>query len=137
MIEQQEVGPNVAVYIGHSALRTYVMGADATTRAANDDEIDAMRGLVAEAMNVGALGFSSSTHEQHVAWGGVPMPSRLADDREFKAIAATVGAAGRGTLILVKGSRSDEHTSALQSLMRISYAVFCLKTKTIIHLIIS
>src|SRR3546814_10915650 len=58
MIEQQGVGPNVAVYIGHSALRTYVMGADATTRAANDDEIDAMRGLVAEAMNVGALGFS-------------------------------------------------------------------------------
>src|SRR3546814_15789856 len=40
MIEQQGVGPNVAVYIGHSALRTYVMGADATTRAANDDEID-------------------------------------------------------------------------------------------------
>src|SRR3546814_2423028 len=29
MIEQQGVGPNVAVYIGHSALRTYVMGADA------------------------------------------------------------------------------------------------------------
>src|SRR3546814_2539596 len=28
------------------------------------------------------------------------------------------------------GSRSEEHTSELQSLMRISYAVFCLKTKT-------
>src|SRR3546814_9389418 len=28
-------------------------------------------------------------------------------------------------------SRSEEHTSELQSLMRISYAVFCLKTKTI------
>src|SRR3546814_3177222 len=27
-------------------------------------------------------------------------------------------------------SRSEEHTSELQSLMRISYAVFCLKTKT-------
>src|SRR3546814_10903799 len=27
--------------------------------------------------------------------------------------------------------RSEEHTSALQSLMRISYAVFCLKKKTI------
>src|SRR3546814_9922897 len=30
-------------------------------------------------------------------------------------------------------SRSEEHTSELQSLMRISYAVFCLKKKTIIH----
>src|SRR3546814_9610129 len=29
------------------------------------------------------------------------------------------------------GSRSEEHTSALQSLMRISYAVFCLKKKNI------
>src|SRR3546814_1356293 len=31
------------------------------------------------------------------------------------------------------GSRSEEHTSELQSLMRISYAVFCLKKKTKIH----
>src|SRR3546814_6268054 len=29
-----------------------------------------------------------------------------------------------------KGDRSEEHTSELQSLMRISYAVFCLKKKT-------
>src|SRR3546814_8301090 len=29
--------------------------------------------------------------------------------------------------------RSEEHTSELQSLMRISYAVFCLKTKTILY----
>src|SRR3546814_8939142 len=31
---------------------------------------------------------------------------------------------------LVMGERSEEHTSELQSLMRISYAVFCLKKKT-------
>src|SRR3546814_10132066 len=31
------------------------------------------------------------------------------------------------------GGRSEEHTSELQSLMRISYAVFCLKKKTEIH----
>src|SRR3546814_3856949 len=30
-------------------------------------------------------------------------------------------------------ARSEEHTSELQSLMRISYAVFCLKKKTTIH----
>src|SRR3546814_9468334 len=32
--------------------------------------------------------------------------------------------------VLILGLRSEEHTSELQSLMRISYAVFCLKTKT-------
>src|SRR3546814_8793526 len=31
------------------------------------------------------------------------------------------------------GSRSEEHTSELQSLMRISYAVFCLKKKKLIN----
>src|SRR3546814_6442082 len=34
-----------------------------------------------------------------------------------------------GTVDPVQGWRSEEHTSALQSLMRISYAVFCLKKK--------
>src|SRR3546814_5976691 len=36
---------------------------------------------------------------------------------------------GQGTTPVAGGSRSEEHTSELQSLMRISYAVFCLKTK--------
>src|SRR3546814_7505143 len=31
------------------------------------------------------------------------------------------------TYIVIRGKRSEEHTSELQSLMRISYAVFCLK----------
>src|SRR3546814_10448248 len=36
-----------------------------------------------------------------------------------------------------RGTRSEEHTSELQSLMRISYAVFCLKKQTIIRLLIT
>src|SRR3546814_6479887 len=38
--------------------------------------------------------------------------------------------ASRPRLMLARTSRSGEHTSELQSLMRISYAVFCLKKKT-------
>src|SRR3546814_7820367 len=34
-----------------------------------------------------------------------------------------------GDDVIIVPSRSEEHTSELQSLMRISYAVFCLKTK--------
>src|SRR3546814_5425546 len=37
---------------------------------------------------------------------------------------------GNGKLSKRDGDRSEEHTSELQSLMRISYAVFCLKKKT-------
>src|SRR3546814_5855451 len=36
---------------------------------------------------------------------------------------------GRGPVIIRPGGRSEEHTSELQSLVRISYAVFCLKKK--------
>src|SRR3546814_5519823 len=40
---------------------------------------------------------------------------------------------GKSVLAFLSG-RSEEHTSELQSLMRISYAVFCLKKKTITNL---
>src|SRR3546814_6499221 len=39
----------------------------------------------------------------------------------------------RATSTAASGVRSEEHTSELQSLMRISYAVFCLKKKNITH----
>src|SRR3546814_2683373 len=42
-------------------------------------------------------------------------------------------ARGDGLVELASATRSEEHTSELQSLMRISYAVFCLKKKTIKH----
>src|SRR3546814_1568048 len=48
--------------------------------------------------------------------------------RDFDALAATLAAAGR-RVVAVDVVRSEEHTSELQSLMRISYAVFCLKKK--------
>src|SRR3546814_3710748 len=38
-----------------------------------------------------------------------------------------------GRCLGIVGERSEEHTSELQSLMRISYAVFCLKTKKNTH----
>src|SRR3546814_2683670 len=39
----------------------------------------------------------------------------------------------RSVPVLIVTARSEEHTSELQSLMRISYAVFCLKKKTETH----
>src|SRR3546814_8608650 len=47
-------------------------------------------------------------------------------------VAVHPGRAGTVTLLLTS-DRSEEHTSELQSIMRISYAVFCLKKKTTIH----
>src|SRR3546814_2595486 len=46
-----------------------------------------------------------------------------------KAHFAGSGIIGTGLGVYSPGTRSEEHTSELQSLMRISYAVFCLKKK--------
>src|SRR3546814_7613997 len=53
------------------------------------------------------------------------MLSRAVTDRELQTVWPESAAALR------QWDRSEEHTSELQSLMRISYAVFCLKKKTI------
>src|SRR3546814_5761199 len=47
----------------------------------------------------------------------------------FTATPLLLGAGAFLMQVAVQGARSEEHTSELQSLMRISYAVFCLKKK--------
>ncbi len=102
-LEQQGTVPNVGAFFGHSALRTFVMGRDAMTRAASKGEIAEMQVLMREAMAAGAIGFASSTAESHNGEGGMPMPSRLADAREFRAL---LGAMGGGVFMLTKGANT-------------------------------
>jgi N-acyl-D-aspartate/D-glutamate deacylase len=104
LLERNGVVPNVVTFAGHSSIRTWVMGADASARAATDDEIARMADLVREAIAAGAVGLGSSTNEPHNGEGGVPMPSRLADEREFRALLAAMRDAGRGVFMLTKGS---------------------------------
>src|SRR3546814_2095545 len=58
-------------------------------------------------------------------WQNVPVISWLA----LRGRCANCRAPISAQYPLVEASRSEEHTSELQSLMRISYAVFCLKKK--------
>ena len=103
-LERRGVVPNVGSFLGHSSVRTFVLGADATKRVATDAEIAEMRRIVLEAMRVGAIGFATSTLEQHNGENGIPMPSRLADARELHALTGALGEAGRGVFMLTKGS---------------------------------
>src|SRR3546814_6963481 len=69
------------------------------------------------ARNARAFAFSGSPHSRPTRW----RPCRSSFSRELFHSPDRIHKA-RG--------RSEEHTSELQSLMRISYAVFCLKKKT-------
>jgi len=105
-MERRGVVPNVGSFVGHSSVRTYVLGEDATKRPATEAEIAEMRRLVVEAMHAGAIGFATSTLEQHNGENGIPMPSRLADEREMLALTGALGEAGRGVFMLTKGMTS-------------------------------
>lgn len=107
MLQHNGVGPNVACFAGHSAIRTFVMGEEATERAATDREVAEMAALVREAMTAGAVGFASSTAEAHNGEGGTPMPSRLADDRELRTLVRAMSESGRGVYMLTKGSKTS------------------------------
>src|SRR3546814_6011372 len=61
--------------------------------------------------------------------GHIPETMRLAGGSVPGERAGSRASAGRAPLIAAVTARSEEHTSELQSLMRISYAVFCLKKK--------
>jgi N-acyl-D-aspartate/D-glutamate deacylase len=102
-LDRRGVGPNVACYVGHSSVRTFVMRDDATQRAARREEVSEMRRLVVEAMQAGACGFSTTRNPQHNGEAGIPMPSRLADEQELIALSGSLKDVGRGVLMMTKG----------------------------------
>ncbi len=106
MLERNGAALNVAAFAGHSSIRTYVMGEAASERAATDEEVSSMRKIVLEAMRAGAIGFSTSTSPAHNGAGGLPMPSRLADEKELRALVGCLREAGRGVFMLTKGGHT-------------------------------
>jgi N-acyl-D-amino-acid deacylase len=95
-VEARGVGLNFAAYIGHTALRIFVMGEAAYERAAEPGEIAEMQSVLGDALEAGAAGFATSFAPTHRGAGGRPVPSRLADRAELDALLRTLGDFGRG-----------------------------------------
>jgi N-acyl-D-amino-acid deacylase len=98
------IGINAAFYIGHCALRRYVMGDAAQEREATAEEVERMAALVREAMAAGAAGFSSTHSPTHFDSADRPVPSRLSSVEELQALAEAAGRAGPGSLAYLPGS---------------------------------
>lgn len=98
------VGVNMASYVGHAAVRRWVMGEAASERAATAEEIDAMASVVHQAMAEGAIGFSTSQVDQHRDHLGRPVPPNLASTEEIVALAGAVAEFAWGSIAMINRS---------------------------------
>ncbi len=105
-VQRFGTGVNIAAFLGHSALRLYVMGREASDRAATAREVEVMKKLVREAMAAGAIGFASSTAEPHIGDGGKPVPSRLADFDELLALVLAMSESRQGVFMMTVGAKT-------------------------------
>jgi N-acyl-D-aspartate/D-glutamate deacylase len=102
-VERRGTLLNFTAYIGHTALRLFVMGDAAYERSATADEIDAMSRLVEAAIQKGAPGFATSFARTHVGEAGRPIPSRFANREEIEQLCRAVARTGRGVCHFVFG----------------------------------
>lgn len=77
VVDTQPKGINYASNIGHSALRTFVMGEAAFERTSSGDELALMRRELEDALAAGAIGFTTSRGEGHLTSDDRPVASRM------------------------------------------------------------
>jgi N-acyl-D-aspartate/D-glutamate deacylase len=102
-VESRGTVLNYGCYIGHTALRLWVMGDAGYEREATDDELRRMQQVIAEALDAGAAGFASSSSPTHSGVHGQPVPSRIADMREMRALLEPMQQAHWGVVALLPG----------------------------------
>jgi N-acyl-D-aspartate/D-glutamate deacylase len=102
-VERRGVLINFGGYVGHTAVRLFVMGDEAYERAATEKEIDRMKVVVAESIRGGALGFSTDRAGFHLGDGGRPVPSMAATQEETEALIRVTAEIGQGTVHVAAG----------------------------------
>ncbi|MCY4143344.1 MAG: amidohydrolase family protein [Gammaproteobacteria bacterium] len=83
-------GINVAGMVGHAAIRFYVMGERAVEEQSNEIERAQMAEIVANAIDRGAVGFSTNRYSQHKLPDGRAIPGTFADVEELEIIGREV-----------------------------------------------
>ena len=112
---------NYGAFLGHSALRMYAMGDRALTETAGDDDLRKMGASVSEALQAGALGFSTSRATTHVTPDGSPIASRIADWSEIDYLVDIMAQQNRGIFQIGPDMSSGEaHRTFLARLQQIA-----------------
>ena len=95
-LETLPKGINYSGYIGHSALRTYVMGERAFEEPAGEKDLQAMERELRDAIRAGAMGFTTSRSPAHETLDGRPVASRVASWAEVRRLVAVMGELNAG-----------------------------------------
>jgi N-acyl-D-amino-acid deacylase len=95
-VERLPKAINYGMYIGHSALRMYVMGRRGLEERASEDDLRRMAQAVEEAVRAGAIGLSTSRATTHITPDGSPVASRIADWHEIDRLVGAMAAMNAG-----------------------------------------
>jgi N-acyl-D-aspartate/D-glutamate deacylase len=107
-VEALPKGINYSGYVGHSAIRTFVMGERAFDGPATEDDLRAMEHEVRDAIRAGAMGFTSSRSPSHETPDGRPVASRNAEWNEVRRLVNAMGELNAG-LFEVAGEGVDRN----------------------------
>ncbi len=120
VLESLPKGINYAGYMGHCALRTYVMGQRAFTDEATEDDLKAMVHHTREAIAAGAHGFSTTRSVNHQTSDDKPVASRLATWAEFELLVKSMGAGMVEVAGEPRGADSDKARVYYDGLSRLA-----------------
>ena len=109
VVEKRDLAVDYGVQIAHGSVRAYAMGErGAKNQPATPEDIDVMAGIVQEAIEAGALGFSTSRTLGHTAMDGEPVPGTFAAEDELFGLGRAMARGGRSVFELAPAGASGE-----------------------------
>lgn len=111
VLAHRQYDMDVCGYVPHAPIRVYVMGQRGADREpATEADLQQMAAIVHDAVNAGAMGFSTSRTFFHRSSDGRSTPSFEAAETELMALAQGLGRAGRGVMQMISDFDDPEAT---------------------------